>query len=617
MRRFVLLFFGVHCAFWGFGQLNDSLQDVIFVKNKNYENQKVLLEKSLKSFSNTNFNQTISFTSRAIDLAFKNKDSTFAAILIQQRGSAQYFYGNYDKAAKDFYLSIKILQSLKEKKPLALTFNELAKLYRKTKDFGLSLENYDKALSIYTALKDSSGISMILNESGMVYEYKKNYLRAIENYQASLKIATLIQDSIGISYALSFIAGTYTLQKNYSLAEQYLLQSLSIRQLTADSLAIALNYNDLGMNAAAAGKFLQSEEWLQKSNTLANQLNYPELLSANYSQLAINEEKQGNFQKALAYFRNKTELDDSIYSIEKSKQIEQLSAQYQTEKKEKQLLLQTAEIKRKNIIIVGVIVSTLLLTLLGISYYRRRKLKENAEFQRQLSRKKQEATQAVFEAEEREKLRIARDLHDGVGQLMTAAKMNLSAFYHDLHPKEEMYKHTVNKIMEIVDDSCREIRTVSHNMIPNALINSTLSKALNSFVDQLDTHSIKVHLFTEGLNGEMNSNMQMMVYRIIQECVNNVMKHADATVLDITITKDSNELSLTIEDNGKGYIVADANSDGLGMQTIKARVDYLNGNIEISSTPGKGTLVSIFIPVIEEVVGESGSPLNNKAGEIK
>lgn len=585
-------------------QLSDSLQDAIFVKSLSYEMQKPLIEKNLKAFFNDDFNQTISFTSKAVDLAFKNKDSIFAGELIQKRGTSQYFYGNYDKAAKDYYLSIKMLQSLHAQKALAFTYNELAKLYRKTKDFDLSMENYDKAFNIYSALKDSLGISMILNESGVVYEYKEEFQKAIDNYQASLKIATLIHDSIGISYALSFISRGYTNQKKYDIAENYLLKSLAIRQLLADSLAIALNYNDLAMNAAEAEKWSQSQEWLQKSNSIARQIKYNELLAANLDQMSINAENQGEYQKALEYFRNKTVVIDSIYTIAKAKQIDQLSTQYQTEKKEKLLLMQSAEIKRKNSMIIGVIVSMLLLTLLGISYYRRHKLQQNAAFQVQLSKKKQEATQAVFEAEEREKLRIARDLHDGVGQLMTAAKMNLSAFYHDINPKEKIYKQTVNKIMGIVDDSCREIRSVSHNMIPNALINSTLAKALTSFVDQLDNKSLKVHLFTEGLDGGMNTNIQMMVYRIIQECVNNVIKHADASVLDITVMKDMQELSLTIEDNGNGYN-SNSNSDGLGMQTIKARIDYLNGSLEISSAPGKGTLVSIYIPLFEEI------PVNN------
>ena len=599
MVKFLLLVLLLQFSSHGYSQLDDSLHEIIFMKNKNYEKQKLLIEKNLKSFSNNNFNQTISFTNKAINLAFNNSDSIFAGDLIQKRGSAQYFYGNYDKAATDFYLAIKILQSVKAQKPLALTYNELAKLYRKTKDFELSLENYDKALVLYSAIKDSSGISMILNESGMVHEFKKDYQKALDNYQASLKIATSIHDSIGISYALSFIGGTYTIQKKYDIAEGYLLKSLAMRQLVADSLAIALNYNDLGMNASAAEDYVKGEDWLQRSNAIANQINYPELLSANYNQLALNEEKKGNYKKALEYFRHKTILEDSIYSIEKSEQIEQLSTQYQTQKKEKQLLLQSAEIKRKNSVIAGVIISMVLLVLLGISYYRRRKLKEYAEFQNQLSQKKHEATQAVFEAEEREKLRIARDLHDGVGQLMTAAKMNLSAFYHDISFKEESHKHRVAKIMDIVDDSCREIRTVSHNMIPNALINSTLAKALQSFVDQLDNKSLHVHLFTEGLMDDINSNTQMMVYRIIQECVNNVIKHAGATVLDITVVNDDDELSVTIEDNGKGFVVLGDKSEGLGMQTIKARTDYLNGNLEISSTPGKGTVVSINIPIRE------------------
>jgi signal transduction histidine kinase len=240
----------------------------------------------------------------------------------------------------------------------------------------------------------------------------------------------------------------------------------------------------------------------------------------------------------------------------------------------------------------------LLGSLLGYSNYRRYKLKQQAHLQAEIMKQQDNATKAVIEAEEKERKRIAGELHDGVGQMMSAAKMNLSAMKSNLAFASADQKNNFEKIESLIDESCLEVRTVSHNMMPNALLKEGLAAAVRTFIDKIDKHVIKINLYTEGLNERIDSNIETVLYRVVQECVNNVIKHANASLLDISLIKDDDGISVTIEDDGKGFDTSGiAEFEGIGLKNIKSRIDFLKGTIEWNSAPGSGTLVAMHIPV--------------------
>ena len=209
------------------------------------------------------------------------------------------------------------------------------------------------------------------------------------------------------------------------------------------------------------------------------------------------------------------------------------------------------------------------------------------------------ATRAIIHAEENERKRIAGDLHDGVGQIMSAAKMNLSSLESRLGFNNDEDKLAFEKIVSLVDESCKEVRSVSHNMMPNALLKSGLSSAVKEFIDKIDSRVLKVNLYSEGLNERIDSNVETVSYRIIQECVNNVIKHSGANELDISLIKDADGIAATIEDNGKGFAVADkSRTEGIGLKNILTRIEYLKGAVDFDSAPGNGTLVAIHVPLV-------------------
>ena len=182
--------------------------------------------------------------------------------------------------------------------------------------------------------------------------------------------------------------------------------------------------------------------------------------------------------------------------------------------------------------------------------------------------------------------------------MMSAAKMNLSAYEHSVQFPSPQAKQRFEKIIQLVDESCSEVRSVSHNMMPNALLKNSLDAAIREFISKLDDHTMAVHLYTEGLEERLDTNTETVLYRVIQECVNNAIKHAGAKKLDISLIKEGNEVTATVEDNGKGFnMQSPLHEDGMGLKNIRARIEYLKGTVDMHSSPGKGTLVAVHVPL--------------------
>jgi len=534
---------------------NANIDSLKFIIKFNAENTEKI--KAYKALANAmifkDFDECQAAAVAGAALAEKLKDPASAAELKMYTGLSWYFKGKYDSAAVYYYIAMDILKKTDAPLVKAGVLNELGKLYRKTRDLDRSLQMYDEAYAIYKKLNDDNGMATILNESGVVFEYKEDYTEAIRRYKSSLAIREKMNDLVGKAYSFNFLGGVYTLQKNFVEAEKYLLQALELRKALKDSFAIALGYGDLGYMYKEQGLYAKAIEQYDLSNAIAIKMRFKDLQLSNYKELAVIAEKKGDLGASLDYYKKQSALKDSIYSGDKLKQIEELNAKYQTEKKEQQLRLQEAEITQKNYLLWGLVTVAALILFTGFSFYRKRQVQNKLQLQAEVMKQQDIATRAIINAEENERKRIAADLHDGVGQMMSAAKMNLSAFENDITFKDPEQRFSFEKLIGLVDESCKEIRAVSHQMMPNALLKSGLASAVREFLDKIDNRIIKINLHTEGLQNRLDSNTETVLYRVIQECVNNVIKHSGANNLDISLIKDSDGISATIEDNGRGF----------------------------------------------------------------
>lgn len=466
-----------------------------------------------------------------------------------------------------------------------------------------AITNFSKAIAL---IEDNNlpgfYLPVVYNNLAASYESLEKNDSAYRYSQLAIEKAKVHNDLIAHANGL-FIRGISE-KKMGKLNEalQSFLDAQDLRKEVGDHFFIVSDQAELAALYAKLGRTREGIDIAQQALDTAKAYGISAKLPMIYSALADNYEAAKDYEKASAIYKKINTLKDSMYADANPKALAEMRTRYETEKHERTIEQQKNKIARQNYLVIGIIITKILLILLGLSYYKRFKLKKETQLKTEILHQQEMATKAVIEAEEQERQRIARDLHDSVGQMMSAAKMNLSAFESETTFENGEQRNNFTKILKLVDDSCHEVRQVSHNMMPNVLLKNNLGAAINDFIDKLDKKKLKVHVYTEGLEERLPSNIETVFYRVIQECVNNVIKHAGATTLDVSVIRDKDGLNATIEDNGKGFDSTGWEKfDGIGLKNILSRIEYLKGTIEFDSAPGKGTLVSLHVPASELV----------------
>ena len=214
---------------------------------------------------------------------------------------------------------------------------------------------------------------------------------------------------------------------------------------------------------------------------------------------------------------------------------------------------------------------------------------------RELEKDKQlVAVDAMLKGQEDERSRLAKDLHDGLGGLLSGVKFSLSNMKDNLIITPDN-KAVFERSLDMIDTSIKELRRVAHNMMPEMLTRFGLDEALKEYCNTVNaTKLVSVKYQSHGMEARLDKATEIIIYRIIQELLNNILKHAAASQTFIQLIQDNNRLNIVVEDNGAGFDTAILkNSTGAGWANIRSRVEYLKGQLDIHSDAGKGTLVNM------------------------
>jgi two-component system NarL family sensor kinase len=593
-----------------------------------------------------NRDKAMAYGYKAIAQAKKSNYPAGMAQAYNDLGILLYDQEKYDSAIGFYQESNKIRKQLNDGLGIAKLYNKIGIVYQKKGAFDQALENQLQALALFSQYKNDIGVSYSLNNIGILNQNLGRYDEAIKYQLQSIEIKEKLKDNYGLAGSFVNIANIYKIKGNDNKAIEYYQKAITISRALEDKEYLANGLNNIGSlyierqrykEALVAineslqlrkdlkdtkgqvscmnnlGLALQGQQLYDSSIAVLNAalaigkpaVNCLAEINQTYLALSKSYEALNRDDEALSMYKSYALTKDSLFTDNLGEKFAELETKYQTLEKEKEIDRQKHLIATKNYWLIGILIFSVLVALLIFSYYRRNKLKQQAKLQKAVFDQQQLAAAAVLEAEERERQRIAKDLHDGVGQMMSAAKMNLSAFEQDMQFQNPEHRLSFDRIISLVDESVKEVRTVSHQMMPNMLLKSGLAKAVAEFLDKIDQRIIKVKLYTEGLNERIEENVEIVLYRVMQECVNNVIKHSAATQLDISLVKDADGISVTIEDNGKGFNKEELGEQaGIGLKNMKARIDYLHGSIDFDTAPGKGTLVAIHLPVAKNKTAE-------------
>lgn len=466
----------------------------------------------------------------------------------------------FDKAIQYGKLAVTLAREMNNKAKEATQSYNLAYTYNLTKDF-------DKSIAVSeNVLKVSREIGEKRIESYALYNLCSINLRTGKLNEAlryglmCLEIARQNSDKGIESSTLAALASIYAQLRQYKEAEKYATEALYIREKTEDKLGI-----------------------IEIKSILAN------------IYFALDQPA-----KAYSLRMEVEDFEDSYNQSILSKQSSELEKKYETEKKEARIKIQQAQIHQKNILnyfLIGGAAALLAILLLTYHNYRNRQKLQQAKIDELETEKQLTATEAVLKGEEQERTRLAKDLHDGLGGMLSGIKFSLSNMKENLIMTPDNAQ-AFERSIDMLDSSIKEMRRVAHNMMPEVLVKYGLDKALKEFCSEIDrSGAISVSYQSVGMNNAgIEQTTAVTIYRIVQELVNNAIKHAQAKNLLVQLHQAEKErlLAITVEDDGKGFDVASLKqSGGMGWHNIQNRVEFLNGKLDIQSGVDKGTSVMI------------------------
>lgn len=523
-------------------------------------------------------------------------------------GNVYQFQSKLDSALSYYQQSLTVFAKFSQTGALSQASGNVGVIFQQMQQFDKAFEYYSKAVKYAEIVKDSSilchaliNLGAVLNDLGKVEE-------SFQVHKRVLNIATEIESYYALQITNINIADYYKNKKQYDKAIVYGQKSLYFAIKASTPLEIADIQRRLGDLYILTGNYTTAKVFLEEALQKSRQLDSKDLSCSIYDSLNKLYAATGNYKEAYRYLLLSKNLNDSILGENQIKTINELEVKYQTAQKDQQLVqkqLQIAKqdlrIKQKTRILMITISSIVLLLIIAsfvfVNY--RNKMKLQNQHLILLEKEKEISNlEATIKGEEKERSRIAKNLHDGVGGLLSAAKMHFSIFKTEdrLLTQPEFFK-----ALDLLDDSATEIRKIAHNLMPELLINHGLIDALSHFIKRINTSQLKIDLISIGELPKCNENLELTVYRIIQELINNIIKHAEATEVLVQLSYQDDLLAITVEDNGKGFDPATVGSNGAGLSNMENRVKTFGGTFELNSSKGNGTTVFIEFELTTEL----------------
>lgn len=512
-----------------------------------------------------------------------------------------------------FHKAYKVYEQRKDYHNIAMVYMNLALEYKLQKNFEKAIEYNIKALKIYEKLRDTLSIIKVSNNLGGVYLSIGMLKKAEQTFLTSLKQSEKLNYDLGITNSCLFLGIIYQQNSKQSkLSIYYIHKSISWAKKINDQFQIAINQGNLAKTYSNINQLDSAIYYLKKANMFFIENRMINEQMDVYFQLNTIHKQKNSFKEALFYFEKYDSIKDVIYNEINAQKVNDALTKYETEKKEKEIVLLNtkirnkkkdqeilnAKIKNRNNIILGVSsVFVLLLITLYLLYTKRQLVLKNIH-QEELNSQRNLTTKAIVQAQEKEQTRIAKDLHDSIGTFLSTLKINLQLFHEFIpKPKVEIYKNALN----LIDQISAELRNIMRNLSNEVLNNQGVCHAINELIEQInELNTAKIDFHVVGEIQRLDENTEHNLYRITQELFNNCIKYAHAKSVSLQLIEEEKTIVLMYEDDGVGFDVSLLNDlnpkHGMGLKNIKNRVHFLEGTIHIESTPDSGTVFIIEVP---------------------
>ncbi|GLU44592.1 hypothetical protein Musp01_22160 [Muricauda sp. NBRC 101325] len=483
-----------------------------------------------------------------------------------------------------------------------------------------SLDAYHKAYDYFEAIPDEERKAGILNNWAVAEYMGGNIDEALIKYQKALDFR-LTQDpvsDIDIARIYQGMGECYRINGNLDAAAANYLKGYEHRK-NAGNIGIVesmLSLASIIYTAAEAKQdtsniidlinpygFNSSVDLIKGAENTAG---VEDRIDIQLSIMDVKQQRyvvQGDFEDAYRMLQEQKKIEEE-YKLSESSLEAMADMKIKFEKDQLRIKLLEEELLNKKkldkvnawLISLGVL---LLVTLIGFLYYKNRVKTVQLEVKEAQREQQIISMRSMLEGQEKERTRIARDLHDGLGNLLSSLKVNIGSLQinFDDHNSKKIY----GSASQMIDEACTEVRKIAHEMMPQSLKKLGLRKAIEDLVLKMDAiHGFNADFQVYGLEKTFDDNTNVMLFRIVQEALNNIVKYAKANEVTVQITYSDDWFDLTIEDDGVGFDPNHLKEEkGMGLKSIAFRTEFIGGTFDINSRPGMGTLVTINIPLTE------------------
>jgi two-component system, NarL family, sensor kinase len=633
-----LFFLLIFSPFLALGQSKvDLLKEA--KNSKSYKKQIEAYYKLGDQAFETNYDSASFFYKKGYEIALKNNDLHEQHSFFSNIGTIYTYEGKFKEEIEAMKSALGIANKIGDKEKIAKSTANLGVAILNQGDYKKGIEYFMKASKLF---HENNQPKIELKVDLMIATAYHNAIffdKSIEYAKLGLKKAIAVKDSASIADANETIANCFIEKEEELRAEPYiktaydlfvklrLVSRVSNCQLAFSRIFFkkknideAIKYAEMALNSytkqgnafykinaltyladfySAKNQNLKAAKYLKEAEEIADKNNFSQHYPLIFEAQVKNYKKLNDYRNAFFAFEKFQIHNDSLISKDTKMQLQDLDAKYQTEKKQNEINeLNSDKNKQKNLI-YSLIAGFLSVLTLGFIGYRnlvyRKKITESENIQ--LKQEAQlTATEAIIKGQEEERGRLAKDLHDGLGGMLSSIKYSLNNMSGNVILSEQNAQAFTKTIGQL-DSAIVEMRRVAHSMMPEALLKFGLKDAVQDFCEGIcQSGQLNVHFQALGLENRLEQSTEITLYRIVQELLNNVMKHAEATEAFVQISQTEHLLTLSVEDNGKGFDVEELNKNkGAGISNIESRVAYLSGKMDIQSNKAEGTSTHIEI----------------------
>jgi two-component system, NarL family, sensor kinase len=573
------------------------------------------------------------FYEKSLAFAKHSDESDMQARALSNIGSILSQLDQYDSAEQILKESLKLST---DKDALTGNYLRLGVLYKRQQQYDTAIKYYLKAITVSKETGDTLGTAKTMANIGNIYSQQENWNRALEYYLHSLSLLDTVKHAYSFSGISTFASNVYQELGKYDEAEKMLKRALRLiegLQLNSTESAIhssmgTLQYKRGRLDEAifylnksigfertvdrkgsfvenmlllaevyiAAGQFEKAKASLKEAQSVSPSQKNPLSLRHAFLLMSRLDSAQGDYRSALANYKQSVLYKDTLLSVEKAKAIEEVNKKFEAQQKEEvikeqQFIIQQQQTKQTFFIIIVVIVAAAGI-IIDLFIRRRRSAQLSAEAEQQRKQK----LLAIVIAQEQMQQKIARDLHDSLVQILGAAKINVESARALNNPDEVAAK--LQETAKVIDQACQDVRSISHQLLPYSLQKHGLVIALQELFEKHPKKGAEVYEFKHsGIIERFKNTIEINVYRIVQELMNNIAKHANANKILIQLSRQADNLLLWVSDDGTGFN-PDNIKPGAGLMNIESRLQVVHGTMRIESKAGEGTTTIINIPLI-------------------